>query len=87
MEFMISSAHEILSGAIKSRRMRWAGHMARRVERRGARRKFQGKSERKKLERPKCGRKDNIKRDIQKNRTGAWTELNWLRIGTSDILF
>jgi len=45
---------------IKSRRMRWAGHVARMEERRGVYRVLVGKPEGKKpLGRPRCRREDN----------------------------
>jgi len=51
---------------IKSRRMRWAGHVARMGERRGVYRVLVGKPERKKpLRRPRHRWEDNIKMDLQ----------------------
>jgi hypothetical protein len=51
---------------IKARRMRWAGHVARVVERRGVYKDFVGKPEGKRpLRRPSRRREDNIKMDIQ----------------------
>jgi hypothetical protein len=51
---------------IKSRRMRWAGHVARRGEGRGAYRMLTGGPEgRRPLERPRRRWEDNIKMDIQ----------------------
>jgi hypothetical protein len=62
---------------IKSRTMRWAGHVARMGEGRGAYRILVGRPE---------GRRrrweDNIKMDLQEVRCGARTGLIWLRIGT-----
>jgi hypothetical protein len=50
---------------IKSRRLRWAGHVARMRERRGAYRALVGKPEgRRPLERPKRKWEDNIKIDL-----------------------
>jgi hypothetical protein len=50
---------------IKSRRMRWAGHVARMGERRGVYRALVGKPEgRKPLGRPRCRWEDNIKMDL-----------------------
>jgi hypothetical protein len=50
----------------KSRRMRWAGHVARMGERRGAYTLLVGQPEgRNPLERPKRRRIDNIKMDLQ----------------------
>jgi len=51
---------------IKSRRMRWVGHVARMGERRGVNRVLVGKPERKRpLGRPRRRLEDNIKMDIQ----------------------
>ena len=51
---------------IKSRRMRWAGHVARMDEERGAYRVLVGKPERKRpLERPRRRWVDNIRMDLQ----------------------
>jgi hypothetical protein len=68
---------------IKSRRMRWAGHVARMGEGRGAYRYLVGRPEgRRPLGRPKRRWEDNIKMDLQEVGWGAWTGLIWLRIGT-----
>ena len=51
---------------IKSRRMRWAGHVAHMGEERGAYRILVGKPEGKRpLGRPRCRRVDNIRMDLQ----------------------
>jgi hypothetical protein len=51
---------------IKSRRMRWAGHVVRRGERRGLYRILVGKPKgRRPLGRPRPRREDNIKMDLQ----------------------
>jgi len=51
---------------IKSRRMRWAGHVARMGEERGLYRVFVGKPEGKRpLGRPRRGWVDNIRPDLQ----------------------
>jgi hypothetical protein len=51
---------------IKSRRMRWAGHVARMGEKRNAYRILVGKSEGKRpLRRPRRRRVDNIKIDLR----------------------
>ena len=69
---------------IKSRRMRWAGHLARMWERGGVYSVLLGKSEGKRpLGRPRLRRKDIIKMDLQEVGFGAWTGLTWLRIETS----
>jgi hypothetical protein len=57
---------------IKSRRLRWAGHVARMGERRGAYRSLVGKSEgRRPLERPRRRWEDNIKVDLREVGWGA----------------
>jgi hypothetical protein len=66
--------------AIKSRRMRWAGHVARMGESRGVYRVLVGKPEG--IGRPRRKGEDNIKMDIQELGWGSWTGLIWLRIGT-----
>jgi hypothetical protein len=51
---------------IKSRRMRWAGHVARMGEKRGAYRILVGRPKvRRPLGRPRYGWEDNIKMDLQ----------------------
>jgi hypothetical protein len=69
--------------AIKSRRLRWAGHVARMGERRGVYRVLVGKPEgRRPLGRPRRRWEDNIKMDLRQVGWGAQTGLIWLRIGT-----
>jgi hypothetical protein len=59
---------------IKSRRLRWAGHVVRMGERRGAYRALVGKPEgRRSLVRPRCRWEDNIKMDL--------LEVGWARGG------
>jgi hypothetical protein len=68
---------------IKSRRMRWAGHVARMGEARVAYRILVGRPDgRRPLGRPRRRWEDNIKMDLQEVGCGAWTGLIWLRIGT-----
>jgi len=68
---------------IKSRRMRWAGHVAHMRERRGVNRVLGGKPEGKTpLVRPRSRWEDNIKMDLQEAGCGVWTGSSWLRIGT-----
>jgi hypothetical protein len=69
---------------IKSRRLRWAGHVARMGEWRGAYRALVGKPEgRRPLGRPRRRGEDNIKMDLREvGWGGAWTGSIWLRIGT-----
>ena len=68
---------------IKSRRMIWAGHVARMGERRGVYRVLVGKPEGKRpLGRSICRWEDNNKMELQKLDVGVWTGSSWLRIGT-----
>jgi hypothetical protein len=68
---------------IKSRRMRWAGHVARMGDGRGAYRILVGRPEgRRPLGRSRLRWEDNIKTDLQEVGCRAWTGLIWLRIGT-----
>ena len=63
---------------VKSRRMRWAGHVARMGERRGVYRVLVGKPEGKRpLGRPRRRWEDDIKMDPQEvgGRCGDWMEL------------
>ena len=63
---------------VKSRRMRWAGHVARMGDGRGVHRVLVGKPEGKRpLGRPRRRWKDNIKMDLQEVRgsCGDWMEL------------
>jgi len=58
---------------IKSRRMRWAGHVARMGERRGIYRVLVGKPEGKRsLERPRHRWENNIKMDLQEVVCGGY---------------
>ena len=67
---------------VKSRRMRWAGHVARMGERRGVHRVLAGKPEGKRpLVRPRRRWEDNIKMDLQEV-GGLETGWSWFRIGT-----
>jgi hypothetical protein len=63
---------------VKSRRMRWAGHVARMGEGRGVHRDLMGKPEEKRpLGRPRRRWEDNIKMDLQEvgGDCGDWMEL------------
>jgi hypothetical protein len=56
----------VIIRVIKSRRLRWAGHVARMGKRRGAYRALVGKPEgRRPLGRPRLTREDNIKTDLR----------------------
>ena len=66
---------------IKSRRMRWAGHVARMGEQGEVYRVLVGKPERKRpLGRPRRRWVDNIKVDLHE--VGMWTGLGWPSIET-----
>ena len=63
---MVCTPHPILCGVIRSRRMRWAGHVARMGEERGAYKFLLGKPEGKRpLGRPRRRWVDNIRMDLQ----------------------
>jgi len=67
---------------VKSRRMRWAGHVARMEEGRGVHRVLVGKPEGKRsLRRPRRRWEDNIKMDLYEVRGGRgdWMELAQVR--------
>ena len=67
-----------IMGVVKSRRMRWAGYVARMREGRGVHRVLVGKPEGKRpLGRPRRRWEDNIKMDIQEvgGSCGDWMEL------------
>ena len=68
---------------IKSRRLRWAGHVARVGERRGVNRVSVGKPEGKRPRgRPRRRWENNIKMDLQKVGCGVWAGSSWLSTGT-----
>ena len=63
---------------VKSRRMRWTGHVARMGEDRGVHRVLVGKPERKRpLGRPRRRWEDNIKMDLQEVGGGRW---DWMEL-------
>ena len=64
---------------VKSRRMRWVGHVARMGEGIGVVGKPEGKRP---LGRPRRRWQDNIKMDLQEVGGVVRTGLSWLRIGT-----
>jgi hypothetical protein len=68
---------------IKSRIMRWVGHVARMGEGRNVYRVLVGKPEGKSpLERPRRRWENGIKMDIMEIVWGVWSGFIWLRIGT-----
>jgi len=70
---------------IKSRRMRWAGHVARMGEMRSVYRVLFGKPEGKRpLERPGVDGRIILRWIFRKWDVGVWTGWSWLRIGTVD---
>jgi len=70
--------------AIKSRRMRWAGHVARMRERRGVHRVLVGKPRGKRLlGDPGVDGRTILRWIFRKWNVGVWTGLSWLRTGTS----
>jgi len=76
--FMISTSHSILFSAMKSRRVRWAGHVARMGEMRVVYRVLVGKREGKRLfGRPRHRWEDYLKIAVQKVGCGNmdWIEL------------
>ena len=69
--------------AIESRRVGWAGDVARMGGRRGACSVLVGKQEGKRpLGRPRRSWEGNIKMDLQKVGLGIWTGLIWVSVGT-----
>jgi hypothetical protein len=72
---------------IKSRRMRWAGHVVRMGEGRGVCRVLFGRPEGKRpLGRPRRRWEDNIKLDLREEGSMGRTGFSWLRIGSSGRL-
>jgi hypothetical protein len=74
-------------GIIKSRMMRWAGHVARMGEKRNAYRILVGKPEGKRLLRPNVNGWIILKWILEEYHGVMWTGLIWRRIGTSGGLF
>jgi hypothetical protein len=73
---------------IKSRRLRWAGHVARMGEGRGVYRVLVGRPESKKpLGRPRRMWEDNIKMDLRETGSMGRTGFSWLRIGSNGGLW
>jgi hypothetical protein len=72
---------------IKSRRMSWAGHVARMGEGRNVYRVLVGKPKGKRpLGRPRRRWKDGIRVDLGQIGWAMWSGFAWLRIGTGDEL-
>jgi transcription termination factor 2 len=68
---------------IKSRRMRWAGHVARMEEGRGVYGVFDGSLEgMRPLGRPRCKWEDNMKRDL---REIGIDEASWIRLAQDRV--
>jgi hypothetical protein len=68
---------------IKSRRLRWAGHVARKRERRGAYRALVGKPEgRRPLGRSRRRWEDNIKTDLWEV---GWGGMDWINLASGSI--
>jgi hypothetical protein len=68
---------------VKSRRMRWTGHVALMGKGRDVHRVLVGKTDGKRpLRRPRRRWGDNIKMDLQEVGGGVGTEWSWLMIGT-----
>jgi hypothetical protein len=71
---------------VKSRIMRWVGHMARMRQERGVHKDLVGKPEVKRpLGKPRRRWEDNIKRDLQDVEGVVWTGWSGLRIGTGGV--
>jgi hypothetical protein len=69
---------------IKSRRMRWAGHIVRMGEKMNAYKILVGKPEGKRpIGRPRRRWADNTKMDLESCNGMGWIELIWLRIANS----
>jgi hypothetical protein len=69
---------------IKSRRMRWTGHVARMREGRGVYRILVGRPKDKRpLGRPRLRREDNIKMDLRRQGSMTRTGFSCIRIGSS----
>jgi hypothetical protein len=68
---------------VKSRRIRWAGHMARMGEEREVYKVLVGKPEGKRpLGRPRHRWEDGIRMDLRETGLGVWIGFNWQRTGT-----
>jgi hypothetical protein len=80
--------HNLYSSAdiirqVKSRRMRWAGHVARMVEERNVYKVLVGKPEGKRpLGRPRRRWEDGIRMDLRRLAWGVWIGFDCIRTGT-----
>jgi len=82
---MICTPHQIFFRMIKSRRMRWAGHVASRGRGEAHTRLWWGSlRERGHLEEPGVVEKIILRWIFRKGDVGVKTGSNWLRIGTGD---
>jgi hypothetical protein len=80
----VTTPHRKLVTMIEWRRVRWAGHVARMMEKRNVLMISVGKPEGKRpLGRPRRRWVDNIKMDLREIGCLVWTGLIWFRIGTS----
>jgi hypothetical protein len=69
---------------IKSRQMRWAGHVAHMGEDRKVYKVLVGKPEGKRpLGRPRCRWEDGIRMELRETGLGVWIGFYWLRTGNS----
>jgi hypothetical protein len=70
-------------GQIKSRRMRWAGHVARTGEERKVYKVLAGKPEGKRpFGRPRRRWDDGTRLDLREIAWGVWIRFDWIRTGT-----
>jgi hypothetical protein len=77
-ELVLCTPHEISFRVIKSRRLRWEGHVERMGDRKGAHRALVRKpAGRRTLGRPRHRWKDNIKMDL---REVGWGGMDWINL-------
>jgi hypothetical protein len=88
MKFHNEELHNLYSSPdiirqVKSRRMRWAGHVARMGEERKMYKVLVGKPGGKRpLGRPRHRWEDGIRMDLREIGLGVWIGIDWLRTGT-----
>ena len=81
---VVTGNHQNIVRVIKSRRMRWAGHVARMGERIGAYRVLVRKPEgKRRLGRPRRNGRIILRWIFREWNVGVWTGSSWLRIRTS----